>query len=60
VDLTGGIHMSDTSLFKKNRIFYMISDEDDFYMKVVALDKIYNILVLRYSIGHSQNGQKII
>ena len=27
----------------------MISDEDDFYMKIIALDKIYNFLVLSFS-----------
>jgi hypothetical protein len=26
----------------------MISDEDDFYMKNVALDEIYNFLVLKF------------
>jgi len=33
---------------EKLYIFYMISDEDDFYMKIVALDEIYNFLVLRF------------
>jgi hypothetical protein len=28
----------------------MISDEDDFYMKNVALDEIYNFLVLNFLI----------
>jgi hypothetical protein len=28
----------------------MISDEDDFYMKNVALDEIYNFLVLNFFI----------
>jgi hypothetical protein len=28
----------------------MISDEDDFYMKNVALDEIYNFLVLSFLI----------
>jgi hypothetical protein len=28
----------------------MISDEDDFYMKNVALDEIYNFLILNFLI----------
>jgi len=28
----------------------MISDEDDFYMKIVALDEIYNFLVFSFFI----------
>ena len=28
----------------------MIMDEDDFYMKIVALDEIYNFLVLSFFI----------
>ena len=31
----------------------MILDEDDFYMKIVALDEIYNFVVLSFLIwGH--------
>ena len=26
----------------------MTSDEDDFYMKIIALDEIYNFLVLNF------------
>jgi len=28
----------------------MISDEDDLYMKIIALNEIYNFLVLRFFI----------
>jgi hypothetical protein len=37
-----------SKIFQKLYLFYMISDEDDFYMKNVALDEIYNFLVLSF------------
>jgi hypothetical protein len=30
---------------EKSYLFHKISDEDNFYMKIVALEKIYNSLV---------------
>jgi hypothetical protein len=35
-------------IFQKLYLFHMISDEDDFYIKNVALDEIYNFLVLSF------------
>jgi len=35
---------------EKSYLSYMVSNEDAFYMKVVALDEIYNFLVLSFSI----------
>ena len=34
---------------EKLYLFHTNSDEDDFYMKIVALEKIYNFLVLVFS-----------
>ena len=36
----------------------MISDEDDFYMKIIALDEIYNFLDLSFSIWCFEDVQK--
>ena len=38
----------------------MTSDEDDFYMKIVALDEIYNFLVLNFSFDDVKVLKKII
>jgi hypothetical protein len=35
---------------EKLYLFHTISDEDDFYMKIVALDEIYNFLVFSFFI----------
>jgi hypothetical protein len=35
-------------IFQKLYLFHMILDEDDFYMKNVALDEIYSFLVLSF------------
>ena len=35
---------------EKLYIFHTISDEDDFYIKIVALNEIYNFLVLSFFI----------
>jgi len=38
-DLKDGIHMSVAKPhLKKSHLFYMIPDEDDFYIKIVAFD----------------------
>jgi hypothetical protein len=37
-----------SKIFQKLYLFHMISDEDDFYMKNVSLDEIYNFLVLNF------------
>ena len=42
--------MSVAKLYLKKSIFYTTSDEDDSYMKLVALDEIYNFLVLSFVI----------
>jgi hypothetical protein len=39
-----------SKIFQKLYLFHMISDEDDFYMKNVVLDEIYNFLVLSFLI----------
>ena len=38
------------SLFEKSYLSYMVSNEDTFYIKVVALDEIYVFLVLSFLI----------
>jgi hypothetical protein len=38
------------SNFRKIVSFHMISDEDVFYMKIIALDEIYNFLVFSFFI----------
>ena len=35
---------------EKLNIFHTISDEDDLYIKIAALNEIYNFLVLRFFI----------
>jgi hypothetical protein len=37
-------------IFQKLYLFHTISDEDDFYIKIVALDEIYDFLVLSFLI----------
>ena len=37
-------------ILEKLYLFHTISDEDDFYMKIIALDEIYNFLVLGFII----------
>jgi hypothetical protein len=46
----GGIVATISKIFQKLYLFHMISDEDDFYMKNVALDEIYNFLVFSFLI----------
>jgi hypothetical protein len=46
----GGTIAIISKIFQKLYLFHMISDEDDFYMKNVALDDIYNFLVLSFLI----------
>jgi hypothetical protein len=42
-------HRQDLTL-EKSYIFHTTLDEDNFYMKIIALDEIYNFLVLSFSI----------
>jgi hypothetical protein len=35
-------------IFQKLYLFRMISDEDNFYIKIIALDEIYDFLVLSF------------
>jgi hypothetical protein len=35
---------------EKSYLSYIVSNKDNFYIKVVALDEIYNFLVLRFLI----------
>jgi hypothetical protein len=37
------------STLEKSYVFHTTSDEKDFYMKLVALNEIYNFLILRFS-----------
>jgi hypothetical protein len=37
-------------ILEKSYLFHMTFDEDDSYMKIVALDEIYNFLVLSFVI----------
>jgi hypothetical protein len=37
-----------SKIFQKLPLFHTISDEDDFYIKIVALDEIYDFLVLSF------------
>jgi hypothetical protein len=46
---------------EKSYPFHMTFDEDDFYMKIVTLDKIYNFSSFEFlSSGISLHAQKII
>jgi hypothetical protein len=40
-------------ILEKSYCFHMTSDEDDSYMKIVALNEIYNSLVLYFVIRSS-------
>ena len=49
VDLTDRTHMSAAKLnLRKLYLFHTTLDEYDFYMKIVALNEIYNFLVLTF------------
>jgi len=51
MDLIAGAHMSAASVnFKKSYLFHATSDEDDFYMKIVALNEIFSFIVSRFLI----------
>jgi hypothetical protein len=38
-----------TETLKNHNFFYTMSDEDKIYIKIVALDEIYNFVVLSFS-----------
>ena len=49
VDLTDGTHMSAAKLnLRKSHLFHTTSHEYDFYIKTVALNELYNFLVLTF------------
>jgi hypothetical protein len=50
ISISCGTEAIISKIFQKLYLFHMISDEDDFYMKNVALDEIYNFLVLSFLI----------
>jgi hypothetical protein len=42
--------LDDMTQLRKLVVFHIISDEDDIYIKVIALDDIYNFIVLSFFI----------
>jgi hypothetical protein len=46
----GGSVATISRIFQKLYLFHTISDEDDFYIKIIAVDEIYDFLVLSFLI----------
>jgi hypothetical protein len=42
----GPTYQQQGSTLENPYLFHLISDEDDFYMKIVAFDEIYNLVSL--------------
>jgi len=56
-----GTHIPTARLHLRNIIFFhMTSDKDNFYMKVVSFDEIYNFLVLNVFIWDYEDAKKLI
>ena len=47
------------NIFQKNHIFFVKLNENNFYMKIIDLDEIYNFLVLSFSFEAVKTLKKI-